>query len=107
MTVTNATSFSFTGGTGDDRLIINNPSGGLFAPTNGITYLGGGDGGDELQVLGGSGSGGSYTPTDDKPDHSGTLVHTRATLPIVVQSISFTGLAPVVDTVPAPAFTIN
>lgn len=98
------TSLTFNGGGGTDLLTINNPAGSLFAPTGGIFYNGGGFAGDSLQDLGGTASFGSYTvgPTTD----AGTLSYTNVGLGLI-QTITFTGLAPITDTVAAGTFTIN
>jgi hypothetical protein len=52
-----------TGEDGNDTLTIVNPDGSLFAPTNGISYDGGGDPADALEVLGGTASAISPTPS--------------------------------------------
>ena len=41
-----------TGGAGNDTLTIANPTGGLFAPVNGISYDGGGQPADSLEIMG-------------------------------------------------------
>ena len=41
-----------TGGAGNDTLTIVNPTGGLFAPVNGISYDGGGQPADLLEIMG-------------------------------------------------------
>ena len=96
------TSFTFDAGGGGDTLTINNPVGGLFAPVNGITFTGGGGG--ELENLGGGDAAsnvGLYIPINTT---DGTLTHT---LGATVQTINFTGLSPVLDTVAALTFTID
>ena len=50
-----------TGEDGNDTLTIVNPDGGLFAPTGGISYDGGGDPADGLEILGGTANDLTYT----------------------------------------------
>ena len=91
---------------GSDTLRIQNPAGDVFAPTGGITYNGGtqGVGGsDVLENLGGTSASGTFTPGGTFG--SGTVTHTTAAP--VTQTISFTGLEPVIDTVAQTNFTIN
>ncbi|MGI8980394.1 MAG: dockerin type I domain-containing protein [Pirellulaceae bacterium] len=97
-----ATSFTFNGLVGNDLFRINNPAGGLFAPSGGIFYDGGGQPGDSIENLGGSATSGIYTPgpTTD----AGVITHTNGA---VTQTISFTGLAPATDTVTEATFTVN
>src|SRR5207249_5365884 len=47
------TSFTFDGLAGNDLLQINNPAGGLVAPSGGISYNGGGESNARLDNLGG------------------------------------------------------
>ncbi len=64
VTFTGVNTFTFddTAGTGNSSLTINNPAGGLFAPANGITYLG--DHSGTLSDLGGAADlAGSYVPS--------------------------------------------
>src|SRR3954468_3637687 len=58
-----ATSFTFNGSTGSDVFRINNPTSGLFAPSGGITFNGGGQPGDVLENLGGAAFDEFYAPT--------------------------------------------
>ena len=51
-----------TGEDGNDTLTIVNPDGALFAPTNGISYDGGNEPADGLEVLGGTANDLTYTP---------------------------------------------
>jgi FG-GAP-like repeat/Bacterial Ig-like domain len=95
------TSFTFND-TGTSTFTINNPSGGLFAPSSGIVYNGGGFG--NLLDLGGSATTGSFAPNSNTPANSGTLTEVGST---VTQTITFTGLAPATDTVSSPTFTIS
>ena len=46
------TQLAVTGGAGNDTLTIVNPTGGLFAPVNGISYDGGGQPADSLEIMG-------------------------------------------------------
>jgi hypothetical protein len=56
-----ATSFTFNASTGADTFIIANPVSGLFGPPSGVTFNGGGQAGDTLEVLGGS----AFNESDD------------------------------------------
>ena len=50
-----ATSFTFNGGTGSNTMTVNNLSGGLFAPSGGVFFNGGGNGNtNSLTVQGGA-----------------------------------------------------
>ncbi|MFO0902612.1 MAG: LamG-like jellyroll fold domain-containing protein [Pirellulales bacterium] len=98
---TNIASLFFDGKAGNDKLVILNQAGGVFAPAFGITYTGG-LGNDQLDVVGGSASTGSYTP--GPAADAGTLVQTNAPN---TQSISFTGLEPIVHTTAVGTFTVN
>ena len=91
-----------TGEDGNDTLTIANPSGGLFAPMDGISYDGGGDPADALEVLGGTANDVTYT-AGATPD-AGTLTYTGEA---GTQTIDFAGIAPVTDTVAAPSLTIT
>lgn len=98
----NISQITINGDLGNDKLQINNPTGSIFAPADGILFTGGGQSGDELENLGGSATGGSYTPgaTSD----AGTITHKQNTL---TQTITFSGLAPVTDAILESTFTIN
>ena len=86
------TKFTFNGFAGNDTLRINNPTGGLFGPDDGIVFNGG-DNDDLLQVLGGTGTSGKY---DVGPDaDKGTL---EAISGGTTQTITFTGLEPIEHT---------
>ena len=109
----NITSFSFLAAGGNDTLTINNPAGGLFAPVQGITYHGGGQAGDNLQLLGGGSAAFSETyfvGTTTPPIGAGAgnngdgLIRFTGPTPV---DIRFTGLAPIVDTVVAASLTVN
>ena len=109
----NIASFSFLASTGNDTLRINNPAGGLFAPAQGITYHGGGQAGDNLQLLGGGSAAFSQTyfvgtttpPIGNAAGNNGDgLVRFTGPTPV---DIRFTGLAPIIDTVVAASLTVN
>ncbi len=109
----NLTKFSFIGGTGNDTLTINNPAGGLFAPSGGIDYNGGGQAGDTLELLGGGSNAFSQTyfvGTTAPPignaagDNGSGLIRFTGPTPV---DIRFTGLAPVIDTSVASSLTIT
>lgn len=109
----NIVSFSFIGGTGNDTLTINNPAGGLFAPTRGIDYQGGGQPGDTLNLLGGGSVAfnetyfvGTTTPPIGAGAGNNGDGLLRFTGPTPVD-IRFTGLAPIIDTVTVGTLTIN
>jgi hypothetical protein len=91
-----------TGEDGNDTLTIVNPDGALFVPTDGISYDGGGDPADALEILGGTANDLTYT-AGATPD-AGTLTHTGDA---GAQTIAFAGIAPVTDTVAAVSLTIN
>lgn len=103
-------SFTFDGMGGNDTLTINNPAGGLFAPSGGIDYNGGGQAGDKLEMLGGlAGSETYFVGTTSPPigagpgnNGSGLIRFTGPNL-----DLRFTGLAPIVDTVAAASLTVN
>jgi hypothetical protein len=90
-----------TGENGNDTLTIVNPDGGLFAPTNGISYDGGGDPADALEILGGTAN--DLTYTAGATHDAGTLTYTgdAGTL-----TVAFAGIAPITDTVAAATLTI-
>ncbi|QDT97805.1 golvesin C-terminal-like domain-containing protein [Gimesia aquarii] len=91
------TDFTFNGLNGNDRLVINNPAGGLFDPFNGITFNGGTGGettGDTLEILGGTATTVEHRFVNDSDgsvfyDGEGTA------------TITYIGLEPVIDTVVA------
>jgi trimeric autotransporter adhesin len=91
-----------SGGDGNDTLTIVNPTGSLFAPTDGISYDGGGQPADTLEVLGGTAT--DFIYTAGATHDAGTLVHTGEA---GTQTIDFAGIAPIIDTVAAPTFTIK
>jgi VCBS repeat-containing protein len=95
------TSFAFNGLAGIDTFTINNPAGGLFAPTGGILWNGGGLlGGDQLYVLGGTAIEGEFSR------ETLTLTHIGAS---ATQTIRFAPVshAMVFDTVNEGVFTVE
>ncbi|MCC6510433.1 MAG: DUF4394 domain-containing protein, partial [Pirellulaceae bacterium] len=108
----NVASFSFIAGAGNDTLTINNPAGGLFAPSRGIDYQGGGQAGDSLNLLGGGSAAftqtysvGTRTPPVGNSGNNGDgLIRFAGPTPV---DIRFTGLAPIIDTVLAASLTVT
>ncbi|MEQ1643939.1 MAG: Ig-like domain-containing protein, partial [Pyrinomonadaceae bacterium] len=104
------TSFTFNGMAGSDTLTINNPAAGLFDPANGIDFNGGGQPGDNMNLLGGTAASETYfvgtttPPIGAGPGNNGDGL-IRYTGPAL--DIRFTGLAPIVDTVAAGFLTVN
>ena len=108
---------TFDAGDGTDVLTIFNPAVGLFAPVDGIVYHGGGNVGDALEMLGGTADSEVYN-IKDLP-----IVGAKsggAGAPAVIGGdgefqftgknnlrLSFTGLAPITDTVVAGSLTVN
>ncbi|MDB5336525.1 MAG: repeat protein, partial [Planctomycetaceae bacterium] len=102
--LTGVTSLTFNAGAGNDTLTIINPTGTVFAPTGGIFYNGEANTtGDSLTLQGGGGAtfNETYAPSTV---NNGVLVTTNG---VVTQTVTFTGLEPVTDTVTVAAFTIN
>ncbi|MFO0819773.1 MAG: right-handed parallel beta-helix repeat-containing protein [Pirellulales bacterium] len=98
----NVTKLTFNGLAGNDKLIINNPGGGVFAPSLGIVFNGGADS-DSLDILGGSAASGAYSP--GPAFDAGTLVQTNAPH---TQTVNFTGVENgIAHTTTVTAFTIN
>jgi trimeric autotransporter adhesin len=96
------TALAVTGGAGNDTLTIVNPTGALFAPVNGISYDGGGQPADTLEILGGVAT--QLTYTAGATHDAGTLMHTGTA---GTQTIDFAGIAPITDTVAAATLVIN
>src|SRR5262245_45676070 len=90
-----------TGENGNDTLTIVNPDGSLFAPTNGISYDGGGDPADALEILGGTAN--DLTYTAGATHDAGTLTYTGD---VGTQTIAFAGIAPITDTVAAASLIL-
>jgi hypothetical protein len=109
------TSFTFDSDGGNDTFTINNPSGGLFAPSGGITYLAGAGTGDVLNLAGGAGFNETYdlgnagALAGPNALGAGTLTTTDAPTPTATQVITFTGLeGPITDATPiANLLTVN
>src|SRR5262249_10124784 len=91
-----------TGGGGKDTLTIVHPARGLFAPTNCISYAGGGHPADALEILGGTAN--DLTYTAGATHDAGTLTYTGDA---GTQTIDFAGIAPIIDNVAATNLTIN
>jgi hypothetical protein len=96
------TQLAVTGGAGNDTLTIVNPNGALFAPVNGISYDGGGQPADSLEILGGAAT--QLTYTAGATHDAGTLVYTGAA---GTQTIDFAGIAPITDMVAAATLVIK
>ena len=92
----------FNGNGGDDVLVVANPAGNIFAPTSGIVFNGGGQAGDELDLVGGGPSWtGVYnvsTPT------SGNISYTNGAN---TQLVNFSGIPLVRDSMTAASLTTN
>ncbi|QDT41467.1 hypothetical protein Pan241w_15280 [Gimesia alba] len=91
------TDFTFNGLTGDDRLVINNPAGGLFDPVDGITFNGGSGGetlGDTLEIIGGTAGSVEHRFVND---NDGSVFYNGEGF----ATITYTGLEPVLDTIAA------
>lgn len=107
--LSNITSLTFNGLEGHDILRINNPGGGVFAPSGGIIFNGGPNsttsgqnpGGDRLEILGGSATSVVYTP------HFGSGDTARGKIESDSQVITFTGLEPALVTTSATTVTID
>ena len=102
--VTGVQGLAFEAGVGNDLLRITNPAASVFAPANGIAYDGGGQPGDSLTLQGGGGAGFSVTYTVGPAAGNGTIVTTNG---VLTQTITFTGLAPILDTVPAAVLLVT
>ncbi|MGC3992072.1 MAG: FG-GAP-like repeat-containing protein [Chthoniobacteraceae bacterium] len=104
---TGVTHFAFSGGDGDDTLIIVNPTGSVFAPVDGIVYAGENNAtaaGDSLILKGGGGAAfGQQWVLDTTPD-SGTLITSDGT---TTQTIHYSGLEPITDTAAATSLTVT
>jgi len=109
-TIAGVTSFIFNGSGGNDTFTIINPADGLFDPLDGIDFNGGGQAGDNMNLLGGTATTETYfvgttaPPIGVGPGNNGDGL-IRFTGPDL--DIRFTGLAPIVDTVVAASLTVN
>jgi hypothetical protein len=92
----------YNGNGGNDVLVVANPGGNIFAPSAGIVFNGGGQAGDELDLVGGAASWtGTYnvaTPT------SGNISYTDGS---DTQMVSFSGIPLVRDSMTAASLTTN
>src|SRR3954452_20442232 len=79
-----ATSFNFNGSAGSDVFRINNPTSGLFGPSGGISFNGGGQPGDVLENLGGAAFDEFYAPASA---NAGSLGYTT----LEVQRVTISG----------------
>ncbi|MCA9021206.1 MAG: hypothetical protein KDA74_13745, partial [Planctomycetaceae bacterium] len=86
---------SFHGLAGDDRLVINHPVAGLFAPVNGIVFDGGDQtSADKLEILGGSATSVKHRFVNE---NDGSVYYNG----LSIAAITYTGLEPVLDTIAA------
>ncbi|GEM_PF-702097 len=101
----NITSFSFVGMAGSDTLTINNPAGSLFAPSGGIFYDGGGQSGDNLQIVGGTATTATFNYNPDTAEgHDGTIAFVNG---LTTADYSYQGLSPISSTVTAANVIFN
>jgi len=92
------------GNTGDDLLRIDN-SGGLLTLPGGISFAGG-SGRDSLLLSGSTAvSTAEYSVGPDTGD--GRIVHTVTGPPQQIQTVTFSGLEPLIDLVAAASLTVN
>ncbi|QDU03547.1 hypothetical protein V6x_32680 [Gimesia chilikensis] len=87
----------FNGLDGDDRMVINNPTGGLFNPVDGVIFNGGTGGetnGDTLEILGGT----AGTVEHRFVNENEGAIHYDGQLNA---TIVYTGLEPIIDTIEA------
>jgi len=91
----NVESFTWDAGDGNDILVIDNPTNGLFAPASGITFISGGQAGDALRVFGGKATSGTFevgpTPGDVRITHTSatdTMTINATGLPTTVNAIA-------------------
>ncbi|KAA0131483.1 hypothetical protein FYZ48_25390 [Gimesia chilikensis] len=92
---TDLTDLTFRGLEGDDRLVINHPSEGLFAPLGGVLFEGGGQTTeDTLEIYGGTASSVEHRFINE---NDGSIIYNGQT----TAAITYTGLEPVLDTIAA------
>jgi|GEM_PF-5748335 len=102
VTFSGLTDFTFNGGDGDDRLVIDNAgAGGVFNPSGGITFNGEGNTavGDSLHILGGTATTVSHSFTSNS---SGSVSYNGGGT-----AITYTGLEPILDTIVAANRTFD
>ncbi|MCO6454870.1 MAG: hypothetical protein J5I93_06190, partial [Pirellulaceae bacterium] len=98
----NIAGLTFNGLAGDDKLIIHNPPGAVFAPTRGIVYNGGDDD-DSLELTDGGGAAFVETYSVGPQQNAGTISFEGPQ----TQTIFFTGLEPISDNVPVASLAIH
>ncbi|MFI4851711.1 MAG: hypothetical protein ACIAZJ_21540 [Gimesia chilikensis] len=92
---TDLSDLTFQGLEGDDRLVINHPSEGLFAPLGGVLFVGGGQTTeDTLEIYGGTASSVEHRFINE---NDGSIFYNGQT----TAAITYTGLEPVLDTIAA------
>ena len=93
------TSLTFSGGKGNDNLLVHNPDGGLFAPARGLFVNGGtqhAGAGDGLTIVGGASDTAIYTTDDHHVDgKDGSIVLSNGA---VTATYTYTGLEPLANT---------
>jgi hypothetical protein len=92
------------GNSGDDLLHIDN-SGGLLSLPGGINFDGG-IGRDSLLLTGSTAVGGADYNVGPNPG-DGRVVHTAAAPLLQIQTVTFSGLEPIIDLVTAATLTVN
>ena len=95
--MTGALAINYTGGTGDDSLIVDSTNGPVLGPIN----YDGGPGTNYLTLTGGTAASDTYTPGSQLGSGTNTLVFPGGT-----ESVSFQNLAPIFDQVGGP-LTVN
>src|SRR5581483_5044462 len=88
-----ALGINYTGGTGDDSLIVDSTSGPFLGPIN----YDGGPGTNSLTLTGGTATSDTYTPGSQLGSGTNTLA-----FPAGTESVSFQNLAPIFDQVGGP-----
>ncbi|QGQ22044.1 hypothetical protein F1728_04755 [Gimesia benthica] len=92
---TELSDLTFLGLEGDDRLVINHPSEGLFAPLGGVLFEGGGQSTEDMLEI----YGGTATSVEHRfiNENDGSIFYNGQT----TAAITYTGLEPVLDTIAA------
>jgi hypothetical protein len=88
-----AVAINYTGGTGDDSLIVDSTNGPVLGPIN----YDGGPGTNSMTLTGGTATSDTYTPGSQLGTGTNTLVFSGGT-----ESVSFQNLAPIFDQVAGP-----